>query len=96
MESTLQQLQQNTYPGRGILAGAAPDGRAVFAYFLTGRSENSRNRRLREDGASLRIEFADPSKVEDPSLVFYTPVRALADCLIVTNGDQTETIFAKP
>lgn len=93
MESTLQQLQQNTYPGRGILAGAAPDGRAVFAYFLTGRSENSRNRRLREDGASLRIEFADPSKVEDPSLVFYTPVRALADRLIVTNGDQTETIF---
>ena len=92
MESTLQQLQQNTYPGRGILAGAAPDGRAVFAYFLTGRSENSRNRVFVEKEDELTIYPFDESKVEDPSLIIYSPVRRVWNKWVVTNGDQTDTV----
>lgn len=93
MATALQMLQQNTYPGRGILAGTAPDGRAVFAYFLTGRSENSRNRLLREENGCLHIDLADPAKLEDASLICYTPVRPYGAQLIVSNGDQTETIY---
>jgi len=81
------------YPGRGILLGAAPDGRALIAYFLMGRSANSRNRVLAPDGDGLRAQAFDPSKVEDPSLIIYAPVRVLKNQIIVTNGDQTDTIY---
>lgn len=80
------------YPGRGILLGAAPDGRALIAYFLMGRSANSRNRVLAPDGDGLRAQAFDPAKVEDPSLILYSPVRVLGNRVIVTNGDQTDTI----
>ena len=81
------------YPGRGILLGAAPDGRALIAYFLMGRSANSRNRVLAPEGEALRARAFDPSKVEDPSLILYAPVRVLKNQTIVTNGDQTDTIY---
>jgi len=83
----------NTYPGRGVILGAAPDGRALAAYFLMGRSENSRNRVLVPDGDGLRAEAFDPAKLVDPSLIIYAPVRALGRQLIVTNGDQTDTVY---
>ena len=86
-------LSSNTYPGRGIIVGLTPDGtRAVTAYFIMGRSENSRNRVFREEGQDVMIYPYDESKVEDPSLIIYAPVRALKNALIVTNGDQTDTI----
>mgnify|MGYP000956905937 FL=1 len=81
------------YPGRGILLGAFPDGRALVAYFLMGRSANSRNRVLAPDGDRLRAQAFDPSKVEDPSLILYSPVRVLGRHTIVTNGDQTDTLY---
>lgn len=81
------------YPGRGILLGAAPDGRALIAYFLMGRSANSKNRVFKPDGNGLRAQAFDPAKVEDPSLIIYSPVRIFHNQLIVTNGDQTDTIF---
>ena len=93
MASVTSLLQGNRYPGRGIITGYAPDGRAVFAYFIMGRSENSRNRLFREEGASLCIDLHDMSKVKDPSLICYTPARVLDDTIIVTNGDQTDTIY---
>ncbi len=80
------------YPGRGILLGAAPDGRALIAYFLMGRSANSKNRVLTPEGEALRAQAFDPTKVEDPSLILYAPVRVAGNCVIVTNGDQTDTI----
>jgi IMP cyclohydrolase len=79
------------YPGRGILMGSL-GGRAVTAYFLTGRSENSRNRIFREEGDALAIYPYDESKVADPRLIFYTPLRVCADSIIVSNGDHTDTI----
>jgi len=82
-----------SYPGRGILLGAAPDGRALIGYFLMGRSQNSRNRVLVRDGSGLRAQAFDPSKVEDPSLIIYSPVRVLGKRIIVTNGDQTDTVY---
>ncbi|MEA4899706.1 MAG: IMP cyclohydrolase [Christensenellaceae bacterium] len=82
----------SAYPGRGILLGAAPDGRALIAYFLMGRSLNSRNRVLAPDAAGLRAQAFDPAKVEDPSLIIYAPLRALGNRIIVSNGDQTDTI----
>ena len=86
-------LSQNAYPGRGIIAGLTPDGtKAVTAYFIMGRSENSRNRVFREEGRDVMIYPFDESKVEDPSLIIYAPVRSLPGELIVTNGDQTDTI----
>ena len=92
---TLEQaIGLNRYPGRGILLGRSSDGRsAVAAYFIMGRSENSRNRIFVEEGDGLRTQAFDPSKMKDPSLIIYAPVRVLNDCTIVTNGDQTDTIY---
>ena len=86
-------LSQNSYPGRGIIVGLTPDGaQAVSAYFIMGRSENSRNRVFRAEGDDVMIYPFDESKVEDPSLIIYAPVRTVKNALIVTNGDQTDTI----
>ena len=87
-------LAQNVYPGRGILLGRTHDGtKAIIAYFIMGRSENSRNRIFVPREGDLFTEAADPSKMVDPSLIIYAPVRALADGVtVVTNGDQTDTI----
>ena len=88
-------LSENAYPGRGIIIGRTPDGtKAVTAYFIMGRSENSRNRVFVEDGEGIRTQAFDPSKMEDPSLIIYAPVRVLGNKTIVTNGDQTDTIYA--
>ncbi len=87
-------LQENTYPGRGIVIGKSKSGNhAVFAYFIMGRSENSRNRVFIEEGNGLRTQAFDPSKLSDPSLIIYAPVRVLGNKTIVTNGDQTDTIY---
>ena len=87
-------LCENEYPGRGIVIGKSADGKkAVFAYFIMGRSENSRNRVFVERSGELIIHPYDRSKVEDPSLIIYSPVRSFGKKLIVTNGDQTDTIF---
>ena len=87
-------LRENAYPGRGILLGRSADGKhAVAAYFIMGRSENSRNRVFVEDGAGIRTQAFDPEKLSDPSLIIYAPVRVIGDTTIVTNGDQTDTIF---
>ncbi len=88
------ELTSNSYPGRGIMIGKSADGRfAVTAYFIMGRSENSRNRIFVEDGTGIRTQAFDPSKLTDPSLIIYAPVRVLEDTTIVTNGDQTDTIY---
>jgi hypothetical protein len=84
----------NSYVGRGIVAGKTPDGKkAVTAYFIMGRSENSRNRIFEETADGIIIYPFDASKVEDPSLIIYSPIRKLDNKLIVTNGDQTDTIY---
>lgn len=89
-----EELSGNTYPGRGIIIGKTPDGtKAVTAYFIMGRSSNSRNRVFVTEGEGIRTQAYDPSKLEDPSLIIYAPVRVLHDYTIVTNGDQTDTIF---
>ena len=86
-------LKGNTYPGRGIVLGTSEDGdTAVAAYFIMGRSVNSRNRVFVEEPDGIRTEAFDPSKLSDPSLIIYHPVRELGRSLIVTNGDQTDTI----
>ena len=88
-----QELRGNAYPGRGIVIGKSQDGgRAVVAYFIMGRSVNSRNRIFAEEPDGIRTEAADPAKMEDPSLIIYHPVRQMGRGLIVTNGDQTDTI----
>lgn len=88
-------LSENTYAGRGIVVGKTADGKkAAVAYFIMGRSENSRNRIFAEkDGGEVIIYPFDASKVEDPSLIIYSPIRVLGNKLIVTNGDQTDTIY---
>ena len=89
-----KELKENSYPGRGIIIGKSPDGRhAVTAYFIMGRSVNSRNRIFVEDGEGIRTQAFDPAKLTDPSLVIYAPVRVLGNKTIVTNGDQTDTIY---
>ena len=89
-----QELKSNSYPGRGIVLGRSADGRyAVAAYFIMGRSENSRNRIFVADGNGLRTQAYDESKCSDPSLIIYAPVRVLGNKTIVTNGDQTDTIY---
>lgn len=94
MLSLENELKANAYPGRGIVIGKSPDGtKAVCAYFIMGRSTNSRNRIFVEDGAGIRTQAFDPSKLEDPSLIIYAPVRVLGNKTIVTNGDQTDTIY---
>ena len=86
-------LSNNEYPGRGIVTGVTPDGtRAFIAYFIMGRSANSRNRVFAADGDGLITRAFDKSKVEDPSLIIYAPVRTVGDKTVVTNGDQTDTI----
>lgn len=88
------ELKSNSYPGRGIIIGKSADGRnAVTAYFIMGRSTNSRNRVFVPDGDGIRTKAFDPSKLEDPHLIIYAPVRVLGNKTIVTNGDQTDTIY---
>jgi IMP cyclohydrolase len=87
-------LSANTYPGRGIIVGLSEDKKyAVSAYFIMGRSENSRNRVFIEEGDEVIIHPFDASKVEDPSLIIYSPIRKYENNLIVTNGDQTDTVY---
>ena len=88
------ELKGNAYPGRGIVIGKSRDGKcAVAAYFIMGRSENSRNRIFVEEGEGIRTQAFDASKLRDPSLIIYAPVRVLGNKTIVTNGDQTDTIY---
>ena len=94
MLSLSEELKGNSYPGRGIVIGRSEDGtKAVTAYFIMGRSVNSRNRVFVTEGEGIRTEAFDLSKLEDPSLIIYAPVRVLGNRTIVTNGDQTDTIF---
>ena len=90
-----EELSSNSYPGRGIVLGKTPDGKkAVIAYFIMGRSENSRNRIFEEnDRGGIRTKAFDESKMVDPSLIIYNPVLKLDGKTIVTNGDQTDTIY---
>ncbi len=92
--SLASELASSAYPGRGIVLGKSADGKyAIAAYFIMGRSENSRNRIFVQDGEGIRTQAYDPSKLKDPSLVIYAPVRVLGNKTIVTNGDQTDTIY---
>ena len=94
MVSLKQELENNAYPGRGIVIGLTPNSaRAVTAYFIMGRSSNSRNRVFVTEGEGIRTQAFDPSRLEDPSLIIYAPVRVLGNKTIVTNGDQTDTIY---
>ena len=94
MISLENELKNNSYPGRGIILGRSCDGtKAVAAYFIMGRSENSRNRVFVTEGEGIRTQAFDPSKLTDPSLIIYAPVRVLGNKTIVTNGDQTDTIY---
>lgn len=94
MASLAKELKENEYPGRGIVIGRSADGaKAVTAYFIMGRSSNSRNRVFVEEGEGIRTQAFDPSKLEDPSLIIYAPVRVLSHDTIVTNGDQTDTVY---
>ena len=87
-------LRGNPYPGRGIVLGSSPDGeKSVIAYFIMGRSENSRNRVFVETPDGIRTQAFDPSKMTDPSLIIYAPVRVFGTSTIVTNGDQTDTVY---
>lgn len=87
-------LKENEYPGRGIVIGKTPCGKKIrIGYFIMGRSENSRNRIFTEEGKGIRTEAFDPSKMVDPSLIIYSPVRVYEDTTIVTNGDQTDTVY---
>jgi IMP cyclohydrolase len=93
MTTLAQAVRADAYPGRGIAIGRSEDGRsAVIAYFIMGRSVNSRNRVFVPDGDGLKTRAFDASKLTDPSLIIYAPVRVLGDVTIVTNGDQTDTI----
>lgn len=92
--SLFNDIASTTYPGRGIVIGRSADGtKAVIAYFIMGRSENSRNRVFVETEDGIRTQAFDPSKLVDPSLIIYAPVRTLGNKTIVTNGDQTDTIY---
>ncbi len=89
-----KELKNNAYPGRGIVIGKSEKGdKMVIAYFIMGRSVNSRNRVFVEDGDGIRTQAHDPAKLSDPSLIIYAPVRVLDNKTIVTNGDQTDTIY---
>ena len=88
-----QLLSADPYPGRGIVLGTSEDGkRSVVAYFIMGRSENSRNRIFVQEPDGIRTEAYDPAKLADPSLIIYHPFRQIGRALIVTNGDQTDTV----
>ncbi len=94
IKTMAERLEGNTYPGRGIVIGKSADGRsAVAAYFIMGRSANSRNRIFTEKNDAVYTEPFDASKVEDPSLIIYAAIRKIGHSLIVTNGDQTDTIY---
>ena len=94
VKSLARELSETSYPGRGIVIGRSNDGtKAVAAYFIMGRSENSRNRVFVEESEGIRTEAFDPGKLTDPSLIIYAPVRVLGNDTIVTNGDQTDTIY---
>ena len=94
IKSLASTLNENSYPGRGIVIGRSQDGKsAVTAYFIMGRSVNSRNRVFKEYEQGIRTEAFDISKLSDPSLIIYAPVRVLGDTTIVTNGDQTDTVY---
>jgi len=94
LDNLAELLKNNTYAGRGIVVGKSEDGNnAVVAYFIMGRSENSRNRVFVEEGENVTIYPFDESKVEDPSLIIYSPIKVIDNNLIVTNGDQTDTIY---
>lgn len=94
MLSLEQELKENAYPGRGIVIGKTEDGtKAATAYFIMGRSENSRNRVFVEEGEGIRTQAFDESKLTDPSLIIYAPVRVIGNKTIVTNGDQTDTVY---
>ena len=87
------EISSTTYPGRGIIIGMREDGKkAVIGYFIMGRSENSRNRVFIAEGKDLKTQAFDPSKLVDPSLIIYAPVRTLESSTVVTNGDQTDTV----
>lgn len=86
-------LAAKEYPGRGIILGKSEDNRAVFAYFIMGRSTNSRNRVFEVSNDDIKTKAFDESLLSDPSLVIYSPVRVLGKKIIVTNGDQTDTIY---
>ena len=87
-------LSSISYGGRGIIIGKTPDAKkAVFAYFIMGRSENSRNRIFIEKGDEVIINAFDPSKLADPTLIIYSPVRVYENKIVVTNGDQTDTVY---
>lgn len=92
MIDIVKYLESKPYPGRGILLGATPSGKPVAAYFIMGRSENSRNRVFVRTEDGIRTQAHDPAKMTDPSLIIYHPVRKAGDALVVTNGDQTDTI----
>ena len=94
IKSIKEELNSLAYHGRGIMIGKSADGKkAVMAYFIMGRSENSRNRVFVEDGEGIRTQAFDESKMVDPHLIIYAPVRVLGNKTIVTNGDQTDTIY---
>ena len=87
-------LKGNEYPGRGIAIGRTPCGKKMrIAYWIMGRSENSQNRVFVEEGNGIRTQAFDPLKLSDPSLIIYAPVKVWKDVTIVTNGDQTDTIY---
>ena len=93
-EDLFSYLRGIDYPGRGIVIGRTPCGKRMrIGYFIMGRSSNSRNRVFVTDGDGIRTQAFDPSKMEDPSLIIYAPVRVFRDQTIVTNGDQTDTIY---
>lgn len=88
-----EEIGATTYPGRGIVIGRTPDGKkAAVAYFIMGRSENSRNRVFVEEGEGIRTQAFDPARLQDPSLIIYAPVRVRGTDTVVTNGDQTDTV----
>ena len=94
IQSLSKELSATNYPGRGIVLGKSADARCFYiAYFIMGRSENSRNRIFEIDGRGIRTNAFDESKMVDPSLIIYAPVRVCGDVTIVTNGDQTDTIY---
>ena len=94
IQTAQQAVGATSYPGRGIIVGKSADGaRAVLAYFIMGRSTNSRNRVFVAEGKDLKTQAFDPSKLVDPSLIIYAPVRTLENSTVVTNGDQTDTIY---
>ena len=94
IKSIASELNSLAYHGRGIIIGKSADGtKAITAYFIMGRSENSRNRVFVEDGNGIRTQAFDESKMTDPHLIIYAPVRVLGNKTIVTNGDQTDTIY---